>query len=437
MEFGEEIVEGKKSKIPLIIAISILILVMLTVVVVFGIIYVKNLIVTVKVDGVKSEKVEELLYINSTEEGQKLYLPIIKVSDFLGYKGYIGHYKNKSEDDTKCHIVSENETAMFTIDSDELMKISEEGELQYMTLDEPAFVKDGQIYTSIDGIQKAFNVLISTDTEFKNINIYTMEYLAQQYAKQFNIEKYDVEFSDKKSVLENMLIVEDDKGFGVIELLKKQYILEPKYEEIKYLANTTDFLVKSDGKYGVVGKDNTMKISTVYDEIIMMDSRAGLYLVKKDKAYGVVNTLGEVIIPLEYKQIGLDIGKYTQNGVENRYILLNEIIPVKNDQNIWALFNISGEKLTDFKYTGIGCEITPVTNSYPTLVIPSYKLIVVKSDKYYNLVNIKGTEMISGNILDAVYLKYDTIAKQNKFYMTSSNNTKVIDIEEWLISIGE
>ena len=93
--------------------------------------------------------------------------------------------------------------------------------------------------------------------------------------------------------------------------------------------------------------------------------------------------------------------------------------------------------MTELKYTQIGCKLKPVTNSYPTLIIPSYKIVVVQNDKYYNLVNTEGEELIDGNILDSVYLQYDTTAKQNKFYMAFSNNTKVIDIEQWLISIGK
>jgi len=289
----------------------------------------------------------------------------------------------------------------------------------------------------MEGIEKAFNVSISTDAGFKNINIYTLNYLVQYYAKQLKIEKYDVEFTDQKAVLESMMIVEENKKFGVIDVEKLQYILEPKYDEVRYLSATSDFLVKSNNQYGVVAKDNITKINTVYDEIKTMDSKIGLYLVKKNNAYGVVNTDGQVVIKLDYKQIGVDIRDYVQNGVENQYILLNEIIPVKNDDNLWALFNTKGEQMTEFKYSQIGCKLKPVTNSYPTLIIPSYKIVVVQNDKYYNLVNVNGEEMSSGNILNSVYLKYDTSVKQNKFYMAFSNNSKVIDIEEWLISIGE
>ena len=436
--YKEEIIMEKKSKVPMIILISIVILVIITGFIIARILQLKKMVINIKIDGVRNKSIVQILDFESAQQTKKLYIPIVRIAEYFGYEGFLGDYTNKSEDKTKCHVKCEYETAMFSLNSNELVKITEDNEYEYIILEEPVIEKDGELYTTIEGIEKAFNVDFSSDAEYKNIEIYTMDYLVQYFAQKYKVEEtVTEEFSNKKAIFEDMLVIENDKTFGVLDTKTQKFILESKYEEIKYLPATTDFLVKSNGKYGIVAKDNKIKINTVYDEIKNMNNKTGLYLVKKNNAYGVVNTEGNVIIQLDYKQIGVDIDKYVQNGVENPYILLNEIIPVKNDQNLWALFDINGKKITEFKYTEIGCEKKPETNSYPTLVIPSYKLIVVESDKYYNLVNLEGTEMISGNILDSVYLKYNTKEKQNKYYMTSSNNTKVLDIEEWLISIGE
>ena len=123
--------------------------------------------------------------------------------------------------------------------------------------------------------------------------------------------------------------------------------------------------------------------------------------------------------------------------MDNGYILLDEIIPVKNENDLWGFFNIQGEKIVDFKYTGVGCQSTPVNNSYPTLVIPSYKIIVVQANEYYNLINIQGEELVPENIVDSIYLRTNTATGQNQFYMTSNDGTRVANIEEWLASIGE
>ena len=432
MELYEDSVNQKKSKMPIIIGVCISILLILTVLIIYAIIYLQNSITIIKIDGNRNTEIEEILYLEETEEGTQLYMPIIKTAQYLKYEGFKGDYKDKSEDNTKCHITSENETAMFTKDSDVLVKVEKGSENEYIKIDKPVFEKDGELYTTIEGIEKGFNVLFGYDENFKNIEIYSMDYLIQYYTTKLKIEKYSTDFSDKKAILQNMLIIEENGKFGLINVVDGKPILETKYQQIKYLPVTTDFLVKTNDLYGIVAKDSTIKVKTIYDNIGIIDNERILYLVKQNNTFGVINSEGKIIIEPEYKQIGINISKYSQNGVENPYILLDEIIPVQNEEGLWALFNINGKKVTDFKYNNIGCQSTPATNSYPALVIPSYKIIVVSRDKYYNLVTTEGEELISSDILDSVYFKLDTTTEQNKFYMTSNNNTKVINIEQWL-----
>ena len=197
-----------------------------------------------------------------------------------------------------------------------------------------------------------------------------------------------------------------------------------------------DFIVKSNGKYGIVTKEAQIKVRAVYDEIKTMDNQNGLYLVKQNNVYGVVDTNGKVVIAPEYKQIGIDMKQYAQNGVDNSYVLLNEIIPIKNSQDLWALFNIRGERITEFKYTGLGCTQSSASNSYPALVIPSYKIIVMVKDKHYTLVTSEGEQLVPDNTLNSVYIKTDTTTEQNQFFMSYNNDEKVINIEEWLQGTG-
>lgn len=437
MELYDRELEQKKSQIPMIIGICITILVIITILIIFGIIYLRNSITTIQIDGTRNSEIEEIFYFESTEEGQELYLPIIRISQFLGYEGYNGDYKDKSEDRTKCHVISEDETAMFTLNSDTLIKVTEDSETEYIQLDKETFEKDGELYTTIEGIEKAFNVSFYYDEDFKNISIYTMDYLIQYYTTRLGIEEYSTNFADKKAIFENMIIIEANNQYGVINAENGNSILETKYEEISYIPATTDFLVRSNGKYGIVTKNAETMVRTVYDEIKAINYQKELYLVKQNNTYGIINVNGEVIIEPDYKQIGLDISRYAQNGVDNGYILLDEIIPVKNENDLWGFFNIQGEKIVDFKYTGVGCQSTPVNNSYPTLVIPSYKIIVVQANEYYNLINIQGEELVPENIVDSIYLRTNTATGQNQFYMTSNDGTRVANIEEWLASIGE
>jgi len=438
MELYDENLEEKKSKIPTILGISIVVLIILTILIVAGIIYLKNSIRIIQIDGVRNNDIEKILYIQESEEGMEIYFPIVKTAQYLGYEGFLGDYKYKSEDNTKCHVkeLNGNETAMFKNETDVLVKITSSSEIQYITLDKPVLEKDGELYTTKEGIEKAFNVLIDSDENFKNINIYSMDYLVTYYTTRLKIEKYSTKFADKKAIFEDMIIIQEDDQYGVRYATTGKAVLETKYEEIRYLPTTTDFIVKFNGKYGIVTKDKVEKARAVYDEIKTMDNENGLYLIKQNNAYGVMNTNGEIIIQPEYKQIGVNnISQYAQNGVENAYVLLNEIIPIMDSQNLWGFFNIKGEKITEFKYTGLGCTSSTVTNSYPILVVPSSKIIVVAKDKYYSLVTSSGEQLIPDNILNSVYLKLNAETGENQFFMTYNKNEKVINIEEWLAKI--
>ena len=338
---------------------------------------------------------------------------------------------------------NENEIAMFTKDSDTLVKTRGDSDYEYVKLEEKVLEKDGELYTTPSGIEKAFNTLFEYNANKKNINIYTMDYLNKMYASKLKIDgetvKLSEEYSDQKAIFEGLIIVIKNNIYGVVDVESGNPILEFKYEDIKYLPATSDFLVKSNNKYGVIGKDTSIKVRTVYDEIKIMDNQNELYLVKQNNLYGVIDTKGKTIISPEYKQIGIDISKFTQNGIENQYVLLNKIIPVKNNQDLWGIFDIKGQLVKDFIFTGIGCSssnLSKIANSYPAVVIPSYQVIIVEKDKHYNIITTSGEELIPTYVLETIYLKTNTETGENTFYMAYNNNEKVMSVEEWLASTG-
>ena len=443
MELYQEVRNEKKTKLPMIIGICISVLIIIIITIIFGIIYLEKSIMKITIDGQRNYDIEKVIYI--TEENEpKLYFQIREIAKFLNYEDYRGDYKIKSEDSTKCYVKNEYETAMFTKDSDILIRSRGDSDYEYITLDEKVFEKDGELYTTPEGIEQAFSTLLEYDLEKNRIDIYTMDYLNKLYASALGIDIEDKnatetlseEFADKKAIFQDMMIIIKDDQYGVIKASTGSSILETKYEEIKYLPATSDFLVKSNEKYGIIGKDASTKVKVVYDEIKVMDSKNELYLVKQNDLYGVIDTNGKIIIEPAYKQIGVDIEKYEQIGIENQYVLLDEIIPIKNNENLWGLFNIKGEKIKEFEFTGIGCATTQSSNLYPALVIPSYKILVVEKDKHYNLITSSGEELIPSYILDSVYMKSNTETGENKFYMTYNGNDKVVSVEEWLTSIG-
>lgn len=442
MELYEEVDNKKKSKLPMIIGISLTVLIILIIVIIGTIIYLKQSVMQITVNGQNKNEIEKLLYIPE-DDNTKLYIPIRAIAKYLNYNDFRGDYKIKSEDSTKCYVKNENEIAMFTKDSDTLVKTRGESDYEYVKLEEKVLEKDGELYTTPSGIEKAFNTLFEYNANKKNINIYTMDYLNKMYASKLKIDgetvKLSEEYSDQKAIFEGLIIVIKNNIYGVVDVESGNPILEFKYEDIKYLPATSDFLVKSNNKYGVIGKDTSIKVRTVYDEIKIMDNQNELYLVKQNNLYGVIDTKGKTIISPEYKQIGIDISKFTQNGIENQYVLLNKIIPVKNNQDLWGMFDIKGQLVKDFIFTGIGCSssnLSKIANSYPAVVIPSYQVIIVEKDKHYNIITTSGEELIPTYVLETIYLKTNTETGENTFYMAYNNNEKVMSVEEWLASTG-
>ncbi len=440
MELYQETENMKKSKLPMIIGICLAILIIIIIAIIVAIVYLNGSVMKITINGQKNNNIEKMLYIPE-DDVNKVYIPIRAIAKYFNYEDYRGDYKIKSEDSSKCYVKNENEIAMFTKDSDRLVDSRGDSDYEYITLDEKVFEKDGELYTTPDGIEKAFNVLFQVDISKKKIDIFTMDYLNQYYATRLKIdgqtEELTKEYADKKAIFKNMIIVIKNKQYGVVNAETGEAVLENKYEEIKYLPATSDFLVKSNGKYGVLGSDASVKVRVTYDDIKIMDNQNGLYLVKQNNLYGVVDTKGKVIMNPEYNQIGVDINKYANSGIENPYVLLDEIIPVKNSGGLWAIFNKKGEKIRDFEFSNIGSGTSSSTqsaNNYPAIVIPSYKIIIVEKDKHYNLMTTNGEELVPSYVLENVYIKNNTETGENNYYMTYNN--KVMSVEEWLASTG-
>ena len=422
--------QQKKTKIPLILGIFIVLLVIITILIIGLIIQLKGSIMKITLDGTDFSELENMLIL----EGEEIYIPIKQIAPYLGYEAYAGDYINKSEDKTKCYITNENETVQFVLDSNIITKTQGKSYYENIDLEKKIIEKDEKLYTTIEGINNAYNVEFVYDKENNSIAIYTMEYLVNYYALNVNkIEEYDASFSDKKAIFKDLLIIQEENKYGIVKASTGERVLELKYEDISYLPSTSEFLVKTNNKYGTVSEDGNIKIKTVYDDIKVIDSQKSLYLVKNNNLYGIINGEGDKIIQVDYNEIGIsNYTSFAKNGIENQYIILDKLIPVKKNQ-LWGFYDTNGEMVTELKYSKIGCSDAKENNSYPVLVIPSYRLVVVGENSKYNMIGVDGTEVAPPNVLEAIYLKNDVSTGKNTYYMTYNNRTA--DIEEWLSTI--
>ena len=281
-------------------------------------------------------------------------------------------------------------------------------------------------------MEKAFNVSFYQDAEKNRIYIYTMDYLVKNYETKvldLGYKNLSEEFNNYKSIFEDRIVVEKDtKQVGVIDL-QGNVIIEPKYTDIEYIPQTGDFFATSNAKVGIISKDGEMKVQILYDSLELMDMDAGIYLAEREDKYGIIDVKGNIKLYIENEEIGIDASKFEKNDIRNKYLLVDNLIPVKRN-GLWGLVNKNGQQVVDFKYDSFGYIATSNKDALNLLVVPSYNVIITCKDKKYGVVNSSGNELFPTSA-DDIYM---TVESGNKYYYINYLD-KRYDVEKWLDSI--
>lgn len=446
----EEEVARKKvreQKFKKIIVIAIITLVNLSIAIIAIIVY-RNYNpdkITTYIDGKKYEKFDSLLDFEKDENGNtQIYIPIRDVAEYFGYKSYNGDYKKASEEDDKCYIEKEKrEVAMYELNSKTIYKLDLENnnnDYNYCYTNKTVFRSNGKLYTSVDGIEQGYNISFSYDERKKTINIYTMDYLITTYASlledkaigNYGTVEIDENFQNWKAVFDGMLVVKSEENkYGVINTSDYSFVLEPKYDNIEYIQYSSDFLVESYGKKGIISKEGKTKVTTAYDELTLMDRDTNLYRTKKDNLYGVIDANEKVIIHPEFNAIGIEVTDFFYNGIKSGYIILNKLIPVQKGDK-WGFYNINGKQITEFKYDNIGYKIGNSNNVYSLLEVTNYDVIVVGQKDKYTFMDSSGDDTMLPLVFDKIYMEISS--GQISYVMTI--NDKKYDVLKNLVKQG-
>lgn len=421
--------EKKKKRTTKIVLAAIIVVLLIIIGIVGYLMYLQSTVMRLFIDGQKNEKLKNILVF---EEDGTIYAPIKEIASYLGYESYNGEYSEKSEQQSKCYVQSENEVANFELGENKIYKLDlsqKDGDYEYVYLKKPVKAINGVLYVTTEGLEKAFNISFDYQQEKNRITIFTLPYLYQFYANQvldYGYAELSNEFVNQKAILNDQLIVEKVKGqFGVINT-EGTAILEAKYDNITYLPNTGDFLVENNKKVGIMSANRETKVQIIYDSIELMDSDSGLYVVKRDNRYGVIDIRGNIKIYIENDEIGMDISKFAQNNIKSKYILAGNLIPVRQDK-LWALYDKSGNQVTEYKYDRFGYIASNNREALNLLVIPNYNVLVALKEEKYTLINSSGAEIIA-TVADDIYM---TIAGGEKHYYITVNDQR-IDAEEWM-----
>lgn len=422
--------EKKKKRTTRIVLIAIILVIIIIVAIISYLMYIQSTVMRLTIDGQANEKLKNLLVF---ESDGTIYAPIKEIAAYFGYDSFNGEYSEKSEIQSKCYVQSENEIANFELGQNKIYKLDltkRSTDYEYEYIKKPVKAINGVLYISTEGLEKAFNISFDYNQETNRITIYTMPYLYQYYANKvldYGYTSLDSTFVNQKAILNNYLIVsKDGKQQGVISV-DGTTILEPKYDGITYLLSTSDFLVENNKKLGIMSANRETKVKIMYDNIEMMDRDLGLYVVRQDNKYGVIDVRGTTKIYIENDEIGIDISKFSQNNIKNRYILADNLIPVKKD-GLWALYDKNGNQLTEYKYDSLGYIASNNREAINLLVIPSYNVLVACKDKKYTLVNSSGSEIIA-TVADDIYMTIS--GEEGRHYYIAINDQRV-DAEEWM-----
>lgn len=431
----ENIKKGMKlsSKILLgIIACIVLIIILLCMLLMSG----KSLSFKAYVDGVEVSISKEKLL--TTIEGIT-YVNIEEISKLVGYEYHKGEYKSSTIEEDKCYVEGKNETASFYLNDNVIYKLPlNERDKQYEEYEMEDTIKsiDNVMYASTEAITKAFNILI--DYKNEQLQIYTLNYLVTLYDN--NVKQWgysgivDQSFENQKALLYGYLIVKKEGGlYKIIDSNNTKEIVLDRYTAIEFSESTQEFFVTDTlKKVGTLDVDGTTKIEPIYDEILLLDKESNLYIVKQNQKYGVISGKGISIIYPEYDTIGLN-----SNIADNKYLLLNELIPVCSN-NKWGAYNKQGKLILGLEYDDFGYNLTSIEigeikeSVKPVLTIERCKGIVVKKADKYGLFDVNGKELVRVAV-EGIY-EVRGVEEDSKYFMLY--NGEELNVIERLIKAG-
>ena len=481
--------QNKKKMIKLIIILIGALILVAIILLVYTTIR-RNSTLKLQIDNKNTDITSGLFYMSDgkniyVDENNQIYVSVKKLSSLLGVEFYNDEYKNRGEDTTKCYIRTSNEYTSYISNSSQIYKavIVEEQqdaeantttnrttsnntsqnnnttqtvtEYEYFQTTNDVMYIDGEIYACEDAIELGFNVDLSYDQSTKTIKIYTLDALESLAA---NIVKNAVtgengSYSNKKLLKYGLVLIQNGAGeYGIANYYnysEGDYVLSCRYSNIRFIESSKTLIVtdSDSGNQGVLqlnleeGKAYT-KIDTIYQLITRMDADLDLYLVKENGRYGVIKIKDdtdseeddedvEMILKVEYQQIGIDNDVYDE--MNNKYIIADKYIPIKID-NLWGLASIEGDILIIPQYAGIGCDLAETGDG--VILLPELSdgndgiVFLTDAEKnLYSIINVKTGTRIGLNA-NEIYSRYENNTRNYymKYSVTDAATMRDIDI---------
>lgn len=417
----------------------------------------------------------------------EIYVDLKQIGSLFGYDYTKGVYGEFNENNDSCYMKNSFELIAVTAGADrytkhtitdgenrkigtiENVKIKQkDGYNESFKLEKPIRFEDGILFVHQNNISEMFNIQV--DWKEYRINFYTLNYLedfANRTMGGLGFVDLDDNFENLKALNYNLMIVGDGetKGtselYGVYNLSTGAEILSMKYDEITFVQNTQEFYITAaNGTVGIFDKvGNTVIPLSEYEAISLLDEKNKLYLVEKDKEYGVLNKTGEELIYPQYDAIGIEIDDFISEEIDDGLLLFDKCIPVKKDGK-YGLYSIGGKRLLETTYDGFG-YISPVKTTssgseQSSILIPSYvgiNGIVVNLDEKYGIFDVNVGGLILPTVFDKIYsvklegeriyygsyngaeLELSQFLKENNLNNVNENGELLADTSEEIVNI--
>ncbi len=271
------------------------------------------------------------------------------------------------------------------------------------------------IYDDIKGLPyKEGELLVAKDGVFGVINIKGNEIIECKYQEIEPDGKYSEQDGYRYSGY--IVSVRTDEGYryGYLDYKGKK-IVDMKYNELSRVVEKESeedlyFIAALNGQYGILKNDEII-LNNEYQSV-KYNFVHDIFTVEKSRVYGVSNSNGEIIIPIEYNEIevnGIYIYCHTSQGIvvydeKGNQIEIDPNIEIINTTN--PEYKIESQKTdSEVKYGIIGSQSNQ-------LVVPKYSYIEYLYDDYF----IVSNEQRKLGIIDSkdniiIEIKYDSIQK--------------------------
>jgi hypothetical protein len=247
------------------------------------------------------------------------------------------------------------------------------------------------------------------------------------------------------SNLGNYVIVGNNSSpvlYGIYSLIEKTFIIPCKYSSIQTVDGQLTFKVKYYDQSNIIDLSDSTLFKTWYDELINI-SNSNNYVVKKNNLFGIINSYGNVLVPIEYLEISTSPysdGSFLAKNKNSKYGFMT----VKGEVTLPFVYDRISDRYND-NYTSLKngkCGLVRVNSGVPQEIqtcefdeISNKRnsIITKKGDKY-GILDKFGKEIVAPkydniDLLNADYYQNNQlfIVKENNHYLIMSDMGRIVD----------